>query len=511
MIKRLLFSLSIFLLVTGAGLCQPAFDIADVHFSPRSDWSKTVDHWMDGGVLGGDRYRLRRATMIDLISTAYGVDANKVFGGPAWIDYDRYEVVAKTKPGTRPATLRLMLQALLAERFHLVVKTETQQVPGILLTRGKSSLKLETAADAAGASGCKTTPLINNGVMNYVVQCRNVTMEAFAASFSGPSRRIADATGLEGSWDIDMQYALGNLAGGGSGLDAAIEKLGLKMEQGNVPQPVLTVVSVNEQPSANSPAVSTVLAALPAPEFEVASIKLGGEGMTSMPRYEPGGRVVMTGVSPLGLVSQAWNVPSLEQLVGVPKWAMGNNSHNVTIMAKAPTGVATDRENLNLMLRALLTERYKLAVHFEDRPMDAYTLVAVKPKLTKADPSHRTECTRQTEIHPGQGAVIQLDCKNTTMAQFAEQIPAYWVTIRYAVLDGTGIEGAWDFSVHFDTFSMRPGGGATAAADGAASDPTGSISFVDAIQRELGLKLEMHKRPEPVLVIDHMEEYPTEN
>jgi len=100
------------------------------------------------------------------------------------------------------------------------------------------------------------------------------------------------------------------------------------------------------------------------------------------------------------------------------------------------------------------------------------------------------------------------------MAQFAEQIPAYKIDIYYPVLDGTGIDGAWDFTVDYDTFFGRARGPAAGPGDGAvpeASDPSGSVPFADAIQKQLGLKLEVHKRPQPVLVIDHMEEFPTEN
>lgn len=93
--------ISFIVLLSGAALCQSgsnkfAFDIADVHVSPRSDWVKTLA--MQGGFLRGDRYELRRATMLDLIRTAYNVDADKVYGGPAWLDYDRFEIVAKTRP-----------------------------------------------------------------------------------------------------------------------------------------------------------------------------------------------------------------------------------------------------------------------------------------------------------------------------------------------------------------------------------------------------------------------------
>src|SRR3569623_206779 len=96
------------LLLAGVVLAQeiaekPRFEIADVHVSPRSDWAKTRP--MQGGYLNGGRYEIRRATMLDLVRLAYGVDADKITGGPSWLDYDRFEVVAKAQAGTRPAAL----------------------------------------------------------------------------------------------------------------------------------------------------------------------------------------------------------------------------------------------------------------------------------------------------------------------------------------------------------------------------------------------------------------------
>ncbi len=57
------------------------------------------------------------------------------------------------------------------------------------------------------------------------------------------------------------------------------------------------------------------------------------------------------------------------------------------------------------------------------------------------------------------------------------------------------------------------GGDSLGPADGAmpsASDPTGTLTLFEAVEK-LGLKLEVHKRPMPVIVIDHMEQKPTEN
>jgi uncharacterized protein (TIGR03435 family) len=61
---------------------------------------------------------------------------------------------------------------------------------------------------------------------------------------------------------------------------------------------------------------------------------------------------------------------------------------------------------------------------------------------------------------------------------------------------------------------LGPGrGGDPAQASGVptASDPTGAVSLFDALTKQLGLKLELRKRVMPVLVIDHVEEKPTDN
>ncbi|HEY6343810.1 MAG TPA: hypothetical protein VIY49_20135 [Bryobacteraceae bacterium] len=58
---------------------QPAFQEADVHGS-----AKTGNQFARGPFTSGGRYELRTATMVDLISRAYGVDPDKVLGGPNW-------------------------------------------------------------------------------------------------------------------------------------------------------------------------------------------------------------------------------------------------------------------------------------------------------------------------------------------------------------------------------------------------------------------------------------------
>ena len=80
------------------------------------------------------------------------------------------------------------------------------------------------------------------------------------------------------------------------------------------------------------------------------------------------------------------------------------------------------------------------------------------------------------------------------------------------------MDGAWDFSLSFSPVNLLQNGGVqpgdaspSTAGPPATSDPNGAVSLFDAINKQLGLKLEAEKRPVPVLVIDHIEEKPTDN
>src|SRR5688572_11838024 len=87
----------------------PAFVAADVGVAAPSPFPQ-----MNGGVLREGRFELRNATMVDLIRTAYGVDADKVVGGPSWLESTRFDVIATAPAGATTETARLMLRTLLA-------------------------------------------------------------------------------------------------------------------------------------------------------------------------------------------------------------------------------------------------------------------------------------------------------------------------------------------------------------------------------------------------------------
>ena len=99
---------------------RPTFEVADVHVSPRG--TNTVFRTS----FRGQRYEVHNASMVDLIRTAYGVETEKVFGGPTWLEFDRFDITALSSANTSQDTIKLMLQALLADRFKLVVHSDTK-------------------------------------------------------------------------------------------------------------------------------------------------------------------------------------------------------------------------------------------------------------------------------------------------------------------------------------------------------------------------------------------------
>jgi uncharacterized protein (TIGR03435 family) len=532
----------------------PSFQVADVHVSPRVSERRWLN--MQGGVFRAGRYEIHDASMLDLVKTAYGVDADTVVGGPAWLEFDRFDVIAKAPPATSPQTIKLMLQALLADRFKLVVHRDTRPIQGFVLSalNGKPKLK---EAGGSGEPGCQPqppSPRSPGSIPVNVVSCRNVTMEEFApmlrqmvqefgptsgqaASYlTGP---VLNSTGLKGAWDFDLKWTSKGLlrVPGNDGVtifDAVDKQLGLKLEPGKVPMPVLVVDRANENPTPNSPGVTTALPPPPPVEFEVASVRPSKPGTDEddWGQFLAGGRYEAHGVPLFGMLTQAWDINRVPgDFTGAPKWLTIRDSPRFDIVAKAPPAAIAVGEghgvyDLQSMMRALLVDRFKMKAHYEDRPMDAYTLVADKPKLKRADPSNRTACktARAPRAPEGPPPPMIATCQNVTTAQFAEQLqtiaPIY---LYYPVLDASGIAGSWDISLSFSPAppnlagggggngASKGGGKGGGAAAGVSSDPSGAVSLFDAMEKQLGLKLEVHQRPEPVLVIDHIEESPTDN
>ena len=229
---------------------RPAFDIADVHTSP-----KTLRPSPRGGFHGG-RYELRMATMADLIATAYAVTPDKLSGGPSWLDTDRFDVVAKASPETTQQTLKLMLQALLTDRFGLAVHRDQRPMAAYVLSAGQGKPKLKASGDSSSA-GCQRSAQAGDS-LTIPVNCHGLSMGAFAQQLRGMAgdylmSPVVDNTKTEGIWDFTLKWTpRGRLAAaGGEGItifDAIDNQLGLKLEMRQLPTPVIVVDRVNREP-----------------------------------------------------------------------------------------------------------------------------------------------------------------------------------------------------------------------------------------------------------------------
>jgi uncharacterized protein (TIGR03435 family) len=239
-----------------------AFDIVDIHASP---FLRDLGTRMQGGNLSGDRYILRQVTMTQLVVAAYKVEPAYVQGGPSWLDWDRFDIEAKTPPTTSKEEIRLMLQLLLAQRFGLMAHSGTAPMPVYMLTAQNGKTKLKES-NGTGDPSCQPQPPPANqtpGVIpQIVVACRNESMEQFTqflrmignATVGDTVKPVIDSTGLKGAYDFDLKWTPPQLLAraGSEGIsifDAVDKELGLKLALVTAPQPVLIVESVNEVPT----------------------------------------------------------------------------------------------------------------------------------------------------------------------------------------------------------------------------------------------------------------------
>jgi uncharacterized protein (TIGR03435 family) len=527
--KRLLIGLGIAALLSGSALGQspatrPAFDIAGIQASTRPNPG------MRGGVLRGNRYELRNATMVDLIRTAYGVVPDKITGGPSWIEWNRFDIAALAPEGTPPDRLREMLKTLLAERFKLAVREDMTTTTGMALkVAGTHKLR-----GAAGAGGCQGQGAPEpNGVPAQTVTCKGQTMAQLAeqlprmagAYFPG-GQQVVDETGLSGEWDFELKWTpramLAQAGSDGMTIQSAIEKLGLKLEPKEMKVPAIVVDTVTAEFAPNSPDVARRLPPLPDPQFEVAVVKPSPpEAQQPRAQLLPNGQVNAS-AAPLNLmIALAWDLPNPTYLVG-PKW-LETTRFDVTARAFATTNpdnqAQLDEDRIRLMLRSLIVERFQMKFHMEDRPMPAYNLRADGPKMTKSDPTKRTRCFEGAP--PGSAAAAkpqpftrQVTCQNVSMDQFGQLLPSIaGGYTRARAIDMTGLEGGYDFTINFSTIGQVQGPAPDAANPGTGIpvDPTGALPLPDAARRQLGIRLEEVKRLLPVMVVDSISEKPLDN
>ena len=234
------------------------------------------------------------------------------------------------------------------------------------------------------------------------------------------------------------------------------------------------------------------------PSFEVASVKVSAPGEQFSDKSD-NERITLIACPLKPLIARAYGVAN--DKVAAPGWL---DTDGYDIVAK--TAPDTNGEHFWLMMRNLLAERFKLAVHREQKTLPVYALVLDKkgPKLkaSPADTPVRDTCSMQ---------VRKVTCvsQNSTIDLLAQNLrrwlPGDWLDLP--VVDQTGLKGGYDFSLTWTMTDRSPSAGGVAAE---AVEP-GGVDLFDAIQEQLGLKVEQRKLPVDRIVVDRIERVPTAN
>jgi uncharacterized protein (TIGR03435 family) len=223
------------------------------------------------------------------------------------------------------------------------------------------------------------------------------------------------------------------------------------------------------------------------PTFEVASVKSDNSGSPGSSTRGSKGQIVFTNITLKRLVERAYDVKPF-QVTG-PSWL---ESVRFDIVAKYPPD--TKNQDRALMLRSLLEDRFKLAVHVQQQEVAGYSLVVAKGGFKLKPDAGETSGDSSND----RGRVRNLIVKHTSMAQVADLMAR---NLGEAVVDKTGVGGFYSFELRWASEDQK--------ADNAELDTLPSL--FTALQETLGLRLKPEKVPVDIVIVDHMERAPIEN
>src|ERR1700677_1997656 len=220
------------------------FESASVKLSSTAASSHIVDY--------PDRFECLSCTVRFLLALAYHIIPPRVIG-PDWIVSEAIDVIAAKPPTTTEEEQRLMLKALLAERFHLVVHRDGYYVTAYNLGVAKGGPKAKLAnsyAKAESISKMKGPARSISGTLS---------MEGLAFALQTPlETRVTDATGLPGMFEILLQWSPEDAIAADlpearfPSLAMALEQqLGLKLNTHEIKIETLVVDSGRETPAGN--------------------------------------------------------------------------------------------------------------------------------------------------------------------------------------------------------------------------------------------------------------------
>ena len=239
--KFLLFSLVFTVVASGA-----AFDVASVKLNTSGKYSGKIDS------SGSSRIIIENTSLREIVFFAYGIAWGKDYAvsAPAWLDAEKFDIVATHPAETSRDGVREMLQTLLSERFGLKMHRENRKLESYVLLVDKHGAKLQPNTD--GAEGAFIWGEDH-------VTCRACTMAGLASRLSGPvfklGRPVVDMTGIKGAYDFTLKWssdaAMAEGLAGPSIFTALEEQLGLRLEARKTAFSIVVIDHMDRTPTGN--------------------------------------------------------------------------------------------------------------------------------------------------------------------------------------------------------------------------------------------------------------------
>ena len=237
--------------VVDAADVRPQFEVASVR---PNDSGTGVDRIRNvNGTFEVVNVSLKR-----VVAMAWGIQDSREYliRGPEWIDEKNFDVAARYPAATSRTDTLLMLQRLLEERFHMVLKHESREVSAYAFDVGKGGPKLPRAAEGPD-DPCGMPRGGFRVLKGHATGCA-VTMQGLADRLSrssfGLDRPVIDMTGLEDAYNVTLDFAdpaHPEDSSKPSLVTAVQEQLGLRLEARKIRLDVLVIDRADKVPVAN--------------------------------------------------------------------------------------------------------------------------------------------------------------------------------------------------------------------------------------------------------------------
>jgi uncharacterized protein (TIGR03435 family) len=234
----------------------PAFEVASVKINRQDPFGERTLN------ANANTLTMRNLNLRVIAAWAYHLQWPQI-AGPAWIDSDRFDIIAKAAKPLSEDDTRTMLQALLAERFHFAAHRETRETEVLALTVPKGGHKMAPSTKTQGAGGPRQDP-----VRGTVIE--GVTLSDLCENMSHDTNSIpvVDQTGLKGRFDFSFNMQKyrdamrSRVISEGRPIaeaemrllfmqDLMAGELGLKVEQRRAPVEFLVIDRVDQKPTEN--------------------------------------------------------------------------------------------------------------------------------------------------------------------------------------------------------------------------------------------------------------------